>query len=177
MGKASFQPNVHDPRWGEVRALLPSVRRWLGLLGELIGIDESTSQVEPLDEASRGALAVLNELADTTIDDNEQDPKIDRPTSGRPLEEMDSRADRRRTRRAALEGFEACQSKLLPKQWTVVCMHFGEGKSLSEIAAELGKSRSAVWGLKNRAEAVKDAYLRALRAERAEFVRENLNLR
>jgi len=72
----------------------------------------------------------------------------------------------------AMESYKQCWHLLSPKQREVVHLHYGEGKSESEIATLLERKRNTVSGLLKRAKKTKEEHDVAMRRQELELQRE-----
>lgn len=92
-----------------------------------------------------------------------------------PVEAIHTGMVKPRLDREAFEPYELCLHKLTVRQREVVCLHFRDGKSQSEIATLLGIKRGAVSGVLQRADQRMDEYHALLRAQKARIVRNSMD--
>ena len=70
-----------------------------------------------------------------------------------------------RNRPDIFHEYKKCEDIFRSKQWDVICLHYRDGLDQAQIAARLGKSRSAISGLLTRARKRKKKHDEKLRAE------------
>ncbi len=177
MGTDLTQARRKDPRWDEVCASLPAVRRWLELVAQLVGELEPGVPSETLDLNVGVSPSVGRTLAGMpgVADDLAAPPSSVSVSLGRPVDSMPDDVDERVRLRLLFEQYETCQEELSSRQWRTVCLRFRDGLTQSQIGVTLKKSRSSVHGLLKRAHQVKEAYRQRLRSERYRLARKNLN--
>lgn len=167
MDKASFQPNVHDPRWGEIRASLPMVERWFALVVELLRLGGSGEQGRSLggSDAFRSLAEVLRDVAPDASEALDDDSPVFRNPEGVPIEMLPIDVDERIRLRSVFEQYEECQDIFTPAQWPAVCLRYRDALPEEQVAVCLGKGRSTVHGLLKRARLRKEKYQRQRRKE------------
>lgn len=156
----------------ELRALLPTVERWLACVRILLE-----------KHCIRSRETNANHDNSQTTDAVPGVGSIEPISSAKPVRQehapvdaLPRDADERQRLRAIFEQYEACQDSLTAPQWTVVCLRFLDCLTEREIARRLGRSRSAVNGLLQRAKKEKDVEQRRLREEIFLIKRKHLNL-
>jgi len=69
------------------------------------------------------------------------------------------------------EQYQACKQIFTKKQWSVIYLSYHDGKTQSQIAIQLSKSRKAVSGLLIRAKQKMEDYYVQLRREKADYLK------
>ncbi len=162
-----------DPRWDKVCALLPVVQEWLSVVSDLV-LEHKCA----IPSAETNFECRVQENLDDATQDN--DGTVAFATAAgdlayRPVETLPIDVDERIRLRSVYEQYEACQDELSHGQWKAVCLRYRDGLSQAEIATRLGRSRSTVHGLLNRAHRCKEAYRTRMREAEFRVARKFLN--
>ncbi len=177
MKQRHLQPDRNDLRWDEVRALLPVVSEWLNAVRDLLtetAEDDTTGNIQNDDETTQ--LTELTESYSTIDPTGLMTPKSATKNSRMvPVADMSIEFDERQRLTSLFEQYLACQEEFTRPQWAVICLRFRNGHTQAEIGKRIGKSRSAVHGLLERARENKNAFQRKLRNERGLFAKKYLN--
>lgn len=179
MKQSCRQPNLNNPRWDDVRAMLPVVSAWVATVSDLL--IEAADEKVASDALDSGRVASHPELFATGSANH---PAGAMPSKSAiknphtiPVRAMSAELDERQRLTCLFEEYLACQEEFSRAQWAAICLRFRDGHTQIDIADRLGKSRSAVHGLLQRAKTRKDAFQRNLRKERGIFARKLLNSR
>lgn len=177
--QSDIHPNSQDPRWNEVRAALPIMRRCIALMTSLLNHD-------PENDSSRSS--IVDTTCESPVQDAHQDIVEVREDIGEPqtliphpehlpVEVLPIGIDERHRLQGLFEEYQACRGRLTSGQWSVICHRFRDGLTENQIACLLKKSRSSVHGLLQRACSRKEAYQKELREEafliRKQYLKKN----
>jgi len=72
------------------------------------------------------------------------------------------------------EQYQDCQHIFSRKQWEVVYLYYHDGKTEEEIAKEIGRARTTVSDLLNRAGRKKEEHDKKLRREKFDYLKEKI---
>lgn len=175
MQEPFFEPDFHDPRWGEVLSSFPIVERWLALLRELLGQGGAGEGTDP-DKAHAGASSLVEMLGECASNSTETDAAspVIRNAERLPIEVLPTDIDERLRLQSLFEQYRTCRERFTSGQWRAVCLRFRDRLTEEQIASVLNKSRSSVHGFLKRARGRKETFESERRKESFEMVRKHL---